>query len=190
MPRPSAREAAGSVTAPGYTSRRGMDSCQSRRKNGSPSRSTSSSTRRSKLDASLVCRERARISVVERLLVPAIDDVGRQAGVRRVGVAGRQPQRLGRIQATAVLEQVLAAVVDRDRDRARRSRPPRSCQIGRIRLALGADVEQLRRAGLERRDRHVARTAGRRHRSGRISRDGVARPCHNSNVGGARATAR
>ena len=60
------RVMAGSLVAArdaGQTSRRSMTSCQVRRKNGSPSTSTSRSTVRSKAAASLVWIDRARISV-------------------------------------------------------------------------------------------------------------------------------
>ena len=102
------------------TSWRGIRSCQRRSKNRSPSRSTSRSTARSKASASLVWRLRARISIA--CATSASGRRRRRRGVAdgRVAVRRGQPQRLGGVQPAAVLEHVLAAVVDRDRDRAAR----------------------------------------------------------------------
>ncbi len=97
-----------------------MRSCQARSKNRSPSRSTSRSTARSKRRRRSSGRRRARISIsVSSTSLPAVDDVGVEAGAW----PGRASEAVRRRVSAAYSRRpsssdVLAAVVDRDRDRA------------------------------------------------------------------------
>ena len=91
----------------------------------------------------------ADLDGVGRHRSPAVDDVGVERRVRGLAVGRGQPKRLGRVQPPPVLEDILAAVVDRDRGRAADDvlldAPPRL-----VGGAAAADLAQVRRRGLER----------------------------------------
>ena len=129
----------------GQTRRRSIVSRQARRKNGSPSTSTSRSTVRwNALGVAGLGRAGPDLGL-EGVLAPAVDDVGVEDRARGIGVGGGHRQRLGRVEPATVVEDVLAAVVDRDRhgagDDVVRDPPDRL-----VRAAFAADMPGRRAA--------------------------------------------
>ena len=96
---------------------------------------------------------------LEGVLAPSVDDVGVEDRARGIGIGRGHRQRLGRVEPATVLEEVLAAVVDRDRhgpgDDVVRDPPDRL-----VGAASAVECRGVGRRGLER--RHRRRRPGRR----------------------------
>src|SRR3954451_15056699 len=115
--------------------------------------------------------ERLRVARLDRVcpdlrvglvIVPAVDDVGVHGGAGRIGVRRGHRQGLGRVEAAAVVEDVLAAVVDGD---ARRpgDHVVGDAPAGFVCRALAADVPESWSRRLEGGDGEVTWTSGRWH---------------------------